>query len=111
METFTWASQAGATKAGSFRKGRNDFGDGYTQHYTVGINPVVNTWSISILEDDEADLIVDFIQRHKGIYPFLWIPPNQVAPIAVICETYNDENLGFKARRVSLTFERFQTVI
>ena len=110
METFTWATQAGASKQVSFKKGRNDFGDGYTQHYSIGINPVIKAWSISILEDSEADNIVAFLDRHEGIKPFLWTPPNQVAPIKVICATYTDDSLGYTARRISATFERFQGV-
>lgn len=110
METFNWPCQAGAAGQTSFRKGRNDFGDGYTQHYSVGINPIIRVWNVSILEDESAEEIMAFLDRHQGIYPFYWVPPNKVAPIKVICENYTDENLGFTAKRISLTFERFQGV-
>jgi phage-related protein len=110
METFAWPTQAGAAAQTSFKKGRNDFGDGYTQHYTIGINPIIKVWSISVLEDESAEEIIDFLERHKGIYPFLWTPPNKVQPIQVICENFTDENLGYTAKRVSATFERYQGV-
>lgn len=108
METFGWKSQAGATKNTSFKKGRNDFGDGYTQHYTIGINPIIDTWSVTILEEDFGEGLEDFLDAHKGILPFLWVPPGKLLPIEVICEAYGLSYLGMDAVSMSATFERFQ---
>lgn len=110
METFAWPTQKGYSKQVSYRKGRNDFGDGYTQHYTVGINPRVRTWTLTLLEDEKIEEIEAFFDRHAGIHPFLWTPPRSTTPIKVICESHNEAHIGLLASTLNFTFEEYQGV-
>ena len=108
METFAWRVQAGMTKEVSYRIGENEFGDGYTQTYSLGINPRKRTWNITVLEDIEALEIEKFLDAHFGVLPFLWTPPLYSAPITVKCKGYNTTNLGLTAHSMTMVFEEAQ---
>lgn len=104
MRTFTWPTQVGAAKNATFRVGTNEFGDGYTQLYTTGINPRTRTWNLSLIDNDFAVTVERFIDDHKGIHPFLWTPPDRSEPIPVNCQGYSTSYLGFDVAQVSFTF-------
>lgn len=108
MRTFTWATQVGAAKNVEFRVGRNDFGDGYTQVYTRGINPKKRTWNIVLIDDGFLKPVEQFLDDHKGIFPFLWIPPGFTEAIPVICSGYGTSYLGMDVAQGSFVFEEFQ---
>lgn len=108
MRTFTWATQVGAAKNVEFRVGRNDFGDGYTQVYTTGINPRKRTWNLTLIDDNFLKPVEQFIDDHKGVFPFLWTPPDREEAIPVICGGYGTSYLGMDVAQVSFMFEEFQ---
>lgn len=108
MRTFTWATQVGAAKNVEFRVGRNDFGDGYTQVYTTGINPRKRTWNLTLIDDNFMKPVEQFIDDHKGIFPFLWTPPDREEAIPVICGGYGTSYLGMDVAQGSFMFEEFQ---
>ncbi|MCO8164848.1 phage tail protein [Pseudomonas sp. 21LCFQ010] len=75
-ELFTWSpriSSSGDTQANLLS---SQFGDGYSQRLSVGINNLAAVWSVSFT-GTEAYLkpIQAFFIRHKGARHFLWTPP------------------------------------
>lgn len=108
MRAFLWDTQVGASKTVEFRVGRNDFGDGYTQLYTTGLNPRKRTWNLTLIDDNFMKPVEQFMDDHKGIFPFLWTPPDREEAIPVTCSGYGTSYLGMDAAQSSFTFEEFQ---
>ena len=105
MRTFTWPTQVGSSKNVQFRVGRNEFGDGYTQLYTTGINPRKRQWSLTLIDDDYIKAVEQFFDDHKGIYPFLWTPPDRSEPVPVTCSGYATAYVGMDVAQGTFTFE------
>jgi phage-related protein len=61
----------------SVRTQRMQFGDGYSQVLTDGLNSQQETWTCTTgaLTEDQAYGIESYLYRQKGL-PFLWTPPN-----------------------------------
>lgn len=105
MRTFEWPTQVGASKNVEYRVGRNEFGDGYTQLYTTGINARKRQWNLSLIDEDFILDVERFFDDHKGIYPFLWTPPERSEPIPVTCGGYATAYLGFDVAQGTFVFE------
>jgi phage-related protein len=75
-ETFTWSprvNSSGETQASILS---SQFGNGYSQRMSVGINNLASSWSVSFTGTEEyLEPIQDFFIRHKSTDHFLWTPP------------------------------------
>ena len=63
------------------------FGDGYVQRSTDGINSISETWTISFVNRTtaEGDLILEFLEARGGVEAFSWTPPYASSAIHVVC--------------------------
>lgn len=75
-ETFDMCVKVGASGDTSQSVTTVQFGDGYKQKSSIGINNESSTWSISMTgTKKELQPFVDFLKRHKGAISFYWTPP------------------------------------
>lgn len=54
-----------------------NFGDGYEQRATDGLNPILRRWTVSwtVLNQAKTKLALDFLREQEGVYPFHWNAP------------------------------------
>lgn len=79
LDTFTPAFQPtvdGTQRVVKRRTNKAQFGDGYSQRSTDGLNTSLRTLTVnwSTLVSTDADVIEAFFDAH-GVTPFLWTPP------------------------------------
>lgn len=79
-ETFSYDPDYGAKGSRRPRVNTVQFGDGYQQRFTDGINSKPQVWSLQFMNRDatEAAAIDDFLDARGGIDYFYWTPPDGV---------------------------------
>ena len=71
LKTFTWCVDAGATRTTEPRTNTVQFGDGYDQVSSFGINNVRESWQVAKTgRKTEIDAIHAFLVEHKNVTPF-----------------------------------------
>ena len=106
-ETFTWKSEVGGTSgSGEFKMATAQFGDGYSQDASIGLNPERQKWPVSV-SGFRAQLqpVVDFVRDHSGSTPFYWTPPFGVQGYYK-CKTWNLSPNGGDHWTLQLEFEQ-----
>lgn len=89
--TFTWVPSKSFTKTIKPRVLTAQFGDGYSQRVTDGINNITREWSVSFNSKSISDInnIESFLIARKGSEGFLWTPPGESTTYAVICPDWS----------------------
>lgn len=109
----------------TFKADKVQFGDGYIQRASKGINNTLreftvnyrSTWGVKMQNGkivpvdtealDELTEVEEFLKRHKGYKSFLWASyrkPNQGAPVKVVCESWTiDRQQGYGS--INMTFK------
>lgn len=102
---FTWCQDVdGNTQAVEFNKLSSDFGDGYSQQISVGINSKHSTWQFKRTAEKNVIIeIKNFLDDHKTTNSFLWDSPFD-GRVRVRSEPYSLVNLGGNAWSISTTF-------
>lgn len=69
----------------------SQFGDGYSQRITNGINPLTKEWSVSFNNKDLTTIsqIENFFEARKGVEGFKWSPPGDITVYSVICPEWS----------------------
>ena len=76
IETFKWRAESGVNIKIEYRTVETQFGDGYAQISTDGINTKNESYGVTVNAfEDKAREIMAFFDRHKGSKSFLWTPP------------------------------------
>lgn len=77
MATFTWFASRGSSKKVADRVIYAEFGDGYMQRVTAGINHIKREWQLEFAGrgQTEADAIEDFLIARGGSESFDWTDP------------------------------------
>lgn len=71
LKTFTWDVNAGATRTTTPKTNNVQFGDGYEQVSSFGINNNILSWQVAKTGRlAEIQAIYDFLIEHKGVTPF-----------------------------------------
>ena len=71
LKTFTWCVDAGATRATEPKTNVTQFGDGYKQVSSIGINNTEVSWSVAKTGKlAEIEAIHKCLTDHKGVTPF-----------------------------------------
>ena len=73
-----------------------NFGDGYMQRASDGLNPILRRWNLTwtVLPEDQAKILMNFLQERGGIEPFYWNAPFSKAAgedterVKVICRNW-----------------------
>lgn len=78
IQTFPWQMDMGATADKQYRVNKTQFGDGYAQRSSIGINNTTKNWSGTKTGDLETVIkpITVFLDDHAGVLPFYWTDPH-----------------------------------
>lgn len=106
--TFTYVPDRGFSKESTSKVTGAQFGSGYSQRITVGINTRDESWELSFRNRSIADInaIVSFLETNNGVDYFYWTPPGESTAVKVICSKWNvDYNSEF-SKSLSCSFKR-----
>lgn len=87
------------------------FGDGYKQSYSFGINNKSLNWQGTKTGDYLTIIkpIEDFLEDTKGVYPFYWTNPKGEIKLYTCNQWSTSQNKG-NLWQISLNFEQFLSV-
>lgn len=107
MKTFTWKMNAGASSQIHHTHTKTQFGDGYAQRVSVGINNKRTDWTGSKTGDLNTVIkpIMNFLDEHKGVMPFLWTDPHGQTN-KYVCQDYEVAQRKGNFWQISLKFEQ-----
>jgi len=106
IETFTWEPDDEAGGESTLRTRKSQFGDGYAQVSSDGLNGETDSWSLSFGGlTEEIGPPLAFIRRHRGARSFLWTNPEGVLGM-YRCETFRQQRKPSGVVVLSATFER-----
>ena len=108
LKTFTWKMNMGASASVKHSVTKAQFGDGYTQRVSHGINNKVKDWSGAKNGDLATEIkpIMDFLDEHKGIKPFLWTNPHGQTQ-KYTCQNYSVSQRKGNMWQITLEFEEY----
>ncbi|GFM89326.1 hypothetical protein PSCICO_47250 [Pseudomonas cichorii] len=106
LETFAWIPDDEASCDSTMRTRKSQFGDGYVQVTSDGLNAESESWSLSFGGlASEILPILEFIRAHRGARSFLWTTPDGVLGL-YRCETYRQQRKPADIVSLTATFER-----
>lgn len=102
---FIWdTSLDGNSGTNSFKVLTSQFGDGYEQNISVGINNKHGTWPFNRKAIEAVILeIKNFLDEHKGADSFIWNSPKD-GQVRVKAGDYQITDLGSNLWQISTTF-------
>jgi phage-related protein len=81
------------------------FGDGYSQRLTFGLNQNPKSWSLTWeVSETNADTIEDFLDARGGTESFDWTPPDTATSYKWICEQWTKTIPYLNRATISATF-------
>ncbi len=85
-----------------------EFGDGYQQRNTMGMNTRRKQWNLSFNNRTNADRdkIVGFLQARNGKESFDWIDPTTTNYKKYVCESWDVEMTSFNNNTISMLFKQ-----
>ena len=107
MKTFKWKMNMGAAADVKHNATKTQFGDGYAQFVSHGINSKTKNWSGRKTGDWLTVIkpIADFLDEHKGVTPFLWTDPHGQTN-KYVCQAYKVSQNKGNSWQISLEFEQ-----
>lgn len=101
----------GASEEVKYNRTVTRFGDGYAQYHYTGINNKNRTWTGNKTGDLETVIkpIMDFIDEHAGVTPFLWTDPFGIESLYT-CAGYSTPQRKGNFWQIALNFEQFTSV-
>lgn len=101
MATFTWIPDYEATENSRPRVSRVQFGDGYEQRMTFGLNTDPKDWDLVFTgrTNIERDEIRSFLRARGGVEAFTWTAPGS-DPGKFVCDEW----------RVTLNVHNYNTI-
>ena len=109
MATFPdYNPQYSATKRSQPRQRITQFGDGYQQRTTFGLNQDPKVWNLTFnVDDEDATEIETFLENEaKNGTSFDWSPPDTTTFFKWICKSFSREIFEFNRNRITATFEQ-----
>ena len=82
------------------------FGDGYAQRLTYGLNQNPKEWRLTFdVTDTDADVIETFLNaRAADNESFDWTPPDTTTSYKWICPGWDREMYDFQRSKINVTF-------
>ena len=107
MDEFEWIPDWNAQGNVKANVAKIQFGDGYVQRQTKGMNPLSKTWNLTFnnRSDTEIQEIMDFLEERYGVIAFTWTPPGGTR-VKWTCDNWTPTKLGANVFSLSLSFER-----
>lgn len=92
MTTLNFSPDWGASKTHKPRVNLIQFGDGYEQRGTDGLNTNMETWAVTFIRTPETIATIDtFLKARRGIEAFNWVTPNGRSAVFK-CSEWNVSN-------------------
>lgn len=107
LQTFAWTLNAGATSQIMHTVSKTQFGDGYAQRVSFGINNKRIDWTGAKSGDLDTVIkpIMAFLDAHKGVIPFLWTDPLGDTK-KYVCDSYPIKQRVGNIWQIDLKFEQ-----
>lgn len=107
MATFTYTPSFSADLEEKPLVQRIQFGDGYEQRVTFGINTQPKIWSLRFnnRDDTERDNILTFLRARGGVEAFDWTDPNGYAG-KWVCDQWNTSQISCNFNEITATFRQ-----
>ena len=107
-ETFTHVPSVGFSRETTPKQFTVEFGDGYSQRTSSGINNIADSWELSFnsVSVASATSIVTFFNTHNGYKYFWWTPPGDSITYKVVCPSWGTSYQNHLARNVTCKFVR-----
>ena len=106
-ELFTWSPRVGAAGDTQADVLMSQYGNGYSQRLSVGINNLASSHTVSFTGTEQyLKPILEFFERHKGAISFLWTPPMQSQGRYVTTGGWQTTSHGRKRYTLSTTFQQ-----
>lgn len=105
-KVFTWKMNMGVNASARHTVSKVQFGDGYAQRVSHGINSKRTNWSGTKTGDWQTVIkpIMAFLDEHKGVIPFTWTNPFGQNG-RYVCQDYAISQKKGNFWQISLTFE------
>lgn len=108
IRTFPWRMDMGASADTKFAINRTQFGDGYAQLSSVGINNKSKSWTGT--KTGKLGTVIEpmmaFIDDHAGAIPFTWTDPHSKTS-QYTCAGYSTPQRKGDFWQITLIFEQF----
>lgn len=106
MDEFTFVPDWNAQGTTTANVSKVQFGDGYVQRQTKGMNTLDITWNLSFnpRSDTDADAIEAFLASRLGVTAFTWTPPGKPQQ-KWTCDTWTRAKAAMDINSLSMTFE------
>ncbi|HDL7926263.1 TPA: phage tail protein [Yersinia enterocolitica] len=111
-ETFTWSPQKGFTASRAPNVAVVKLGDGYEQRQVKGINPLMDSYSLTFMGTDGqcnkpnvAKQAEAFIKAKMAVESFYWTPSDTGVQALYVCRSWSMKKTG-PAFELSCTFEQ-----
>ncbi|UNU73282.1 phage tail protein [Moraxella nasovis] len=107
LKTFGWHMNMGAAASVRQAVTKIQFGDGYAQRVSHGINNKRTDWSGAKTGDWQTVIkpIMDFLDEHGGVKAFLWTNPHGETA-KYVCQDYEVSQRKGNFWQISLKFEQ-----
>lgn len=104
-EVFTWLPLIGSAGRSVFRIRKAQFGEGYAQRASDGLNPEDSSWPVRFRGTRTAMTpIIDFLRAHAGVRAFQWTPPAHGLAGLYVCEEFTQTELANDRIEITATF-------
>ena len=111
-ETFTWSPQKGFTASRTPNVAVVKLGDGYEQRQVKGINPLMDSYSLTFMGTDGkcnkpnvAKQAEAFIKAKMAVESFYWTPLDTGVQALYVCRSWSMKKTG-PVFELSCTFEQ-----
>ena len=108
MQTFPldYIPRRGVLPSVKFKVRRVQFGDGYSQRGTEGVNSEQCAYPLTFaLPHAQIAHIVNFLREHAGAKAFLWAMPNETLRPFTCAGYQGPKNIGPTHSELTATFE------
>jgi len=111
-EIFTWKPQRGYSVSREPNVAVVKLGDGYEQRQVKGINPLMDSYSLTFKGSDGlkgrenvARRVDEFLKARMAVEPFYWTPSDTAAQRLFVCRSWSMTNTG-PVYELTATFEQ-----
>ena len=83
------------------------FGDGFSQRITYGLNQDPKQWSLTFeVSETDADTIETFLEARGGSESFDWSPPDEATTYKWICQDWSKSIPYLNRATITATFQQ-----
>lgn len=83
------------------------FGDGFSQRITYGLNQDPKQWTLTfVVSETDADAIETFLEARGGSESFDWSPPDETDTYKWICQDWSKSIPYLNRATITATFQQ-----